>query len=559
MGVSSVVLRDGPNESPEIAVDNLQVLAAPTCGPISAIKLTEKQLVMRRKGTEKSVLDDIMGDPDDFRDLGESDAESDWGRWEDNVRNDGEDGVVLEEALQQENLDQQDVLDKDLEPLRSTDDPQPSLPVLDMRIEPSITENQGVEQSCSERQHHASDKESVCLQNGGTSNGSSKHKVRQKRYFIIKSLNHHNIAKSIENGIWATQAMNEPVLNEAFESAEKVLLIFSVNMSGHFQGYAQMVSPIGQRRASVWNETNSGANPWGGTFHVEWIRMYDLPFQKTVHLRNPLNSFKPVKISRDCQELTQDIGEALCALIDEGADRECKSKRKISPADASLGKKPRTERPSLSNSGFYRPVVGATPINGPATPFIYSATQFSTAAAHEPYNSQMPIVRSSANSPCATSGVNKQPRSSRSRSPRSVSSGKGAGRDRDRKREGGEMVTSGREKELSRHGGERRNAEAPPEEDFLNMTYEEYLQHHGNPKERNQYYQRGSSATSHQSTTAYGAGWTSNSSHGTTYSDDQYANYLANWYGNQQGAMIRNGGYYAARALANPYPSSRPP
>lgn len=37
------------------------------------------------------------------------------------------------------------------------------------------------------------------------------------RYFIIKSLNHHNIEKSIEKGIWATQAMNETVLNEAFE------------------------------------------------------------------------------------------------------------------------------------------------------------------------------------------------------------------------------------------------------------------------------------------------------------------------------------------------------
>ena len=41
----------------------------------------------RRKGhAEKSVLDDIMGDPDDFGDIGESDAESDGGRWEDTLR-----------------------------------------------------------------------------------------------------------------------------------------------------------------------------------------------------------------------------------------------------------------------------------------------------------------------------------------------------------------------------------------------------------------------------------------------------------------------------------------
>lgn len=122
--------------------------------------------------------------------------------------------------------------------------------------------------------------------------------------------------------------MNETVLNEAYEvsifhytltafsisqlsidlwfifvlqTSEKVVLVFSVNMSSHFQGYAHMTSPIGQRRANIWSEANEGANPWGGTFHVEWLRLYDLPFQKTVHLKNPLNAFKPVKISRDCQ------------------------------------------------------------------------------------------------------------------------------------------------------------------------------------------------------------------------------------------------------------------
>jgi hypothetical protein len=88
-----------------------------------------------------------------------------------------------------------------------------------------------------------------------------------------------------------------------------------------------MASPIGRRRANIWSEANEGANPWGGTFRVEWLCLYDLPFQKTVHLKNPLNSFKPVKISRDCQELTKEIGEALCALIDEGADQEGRPKR----------------------------------------------------------------------------------------------------------------------------------------------------------------------------------------------------------------------------------------
>lgn len=85
------------------------------------------------------------------------------------------------------------------------------------------------------------------------------------------------------------------------QTSERVVLVFSVNMSSHFQGYARMSSPIGRRRANIWSEANEGANPWGGTFRVEWLRLHDLPFQKTVHLKNPLNAFKPVKISRDCQ------------------------------------------------------------------------------------------------------------------------------------------------------------------------------------------------------------------------------------------------------------------
>lgn len=36
------------------------------------------------------------------------------------------------------------------------------------------------------------------------------------RYFIIKSLNHENIQLSVNRGIWATQVMNEPILDEAF-------------------------------------------------------------------------------------------------------------------------------------------------------------------------------------------------------------------------------------------------------------------------------------------------------------------------------------------------------
>lgn len=50
----------------------------------------------------------------------------------------------------------------------------------------------------------------------GHPTGTGVKKLYNTKYFIIKSLNHHNICLSIEKGIWATQIMNEPILEEAF-------------------------------------------------------------------------------------------------------------------------------------------------------------------------------------------------------------------------------------------------------------------------------------------------------------------------------------------------------
>ncbi|KMT12205.1 hypothetical protein BVRB_5g101530 [Beta vulgaris subsp. vulgaris] len=147
------------------------------------------------------------------------------------------------------------------------------------------------------------------------------------RYFIIKSLNHENIQLSVDKGIWATQVINEPILEEAFHNSRKVIMIFSVNSSGFFQGYAQMMSSVGRRRENVWTQGIGANNPWGRSFRVKWLRLSNLPFHKTLHLKNPLNEYKPVKISRDCQELSQEIGEALCQLIDRESEEDPYLKR----------------------------------------------------------------------------------------------------------------------------------------------------------------------------------------------------------------------------------------
>ena len=46
------------------------------------------------------------------------------------------------------------------------------------------------------------------------------------------------------------QRHNEEKLNAAFRAGSTVLLVFSVNMSGHFQGYAKMQSMVSRQRVS---------------------------------------------------------------------------------------------------------------------------------------------------------------------------------------------------------------------------------------------------------------------------------------------------------------------
>ncbi|KAK4742766.1 hypothetical protein SAY87_000767 [Trapa incisa] len=135
------------------------------------------------------------------------------------------------------------------------------------------------------------------------------------RYFIVKSCNRENLEVSVQQGVWATQRSNEAKLNEAFDSTENVILIFSVNRTRHFQGCAKMMSRIGGTvSGGNWKYAHGTAH-YGRNFSVKWLKLCELSFQKTRHLRNPYNENLPVKISRDCQELEPSIGEQLASLL----------------------------------------------------------------------------------------------------------------------------------------------------------------------------------------------------------------------------------------------------
>lgn len=186
----------------------------------------------------------------------------------------------------------------------------------------------------------------------------------KNKMFILKSLTLQDLLVSTRDGSWTAQPHNEEKLNEAFHSAENVYLIFSVNKSGEYFGYARMESPIvhitsptsspksscptlqqkdlnGQSHESprtiptpatstapegrITDDSARGTIFWeaerpGGQipnassqqtsdsaeakqFKIRWISTAKVPFRTTRGLRNPLNSNREVKIARDGTEV----------------------------------------------------------------------------------------------------------------------------------------------------------------------------------------------------------------------------------------------------------------
>lgn len=132
------------------------------------------------------------------------------------------------------------------------------------------------------------------------------------RFFIIKSYCKENIEISQLHNEWATTVSNQKKLNEAFKE-KNIILIFSANKSGIFQGYALMKNFIGDKTSDIWNMHHSVKI--GGNFKVQWLCSCEYPFSKLKHLNNPFNNHEPLIKSRDTQEITKELGIQVCHLL----------------------------------------------------------------------------------------------------------------------------------------------------------------------------------------------------------------------------------------------------
>jgi len=134
------------------------------------------------------------------------------------------------------------------------------------------------------------------------------------RFFIIKSSNMENIDISQQMNEWSTTQTNERKLVDAYSQGD-VILIFSANKSGVFQGYAIMTSFISDTKSPHWN--NESQVKLGGVFKIQWLSSCVLPLSKVKNINNPMNYGESVANSRDTTEVTKDIGILLCNLCYE--------------------------------------------------------------------------------------------------------------------------------------------------------------------------------------------------------------------------------------------------
>jgi hypothetical protein len=117
------------------------------------------------------------------------------------------------------------------------------------------------------------------------------------RFFIVKSFNFESITTSTEHGVWSTSAGPTKKLTNAFKNSDHVVLIFSVNESRAFQGFALMDSePDPEFKQDCFVSDQNSMIQFADNFKVRWVVTCEFPFIDLEHLPpNPMNENLPIK------------------------------------------------------------------------------------------------------------------------------------------------------------------------------------------------------------------------------------------------------------------------
>lgn len=138
---------------------------------------------------------------------------------------------------------------------------------------------------------------------------------------MIKSWNHENVAAAQRDNIWATQEKNEALLTEAFQNSRHVILLFSVNKSMAFQGYALMTSAPD---TNIPKPGSASKLHWktSPAFQLRWLGTTPVHFRMVGHLKNCYNldergESRAVLVGKDGQEVSAEAGMGVVWILDE--------------------------------------------------------------------------------------------------------------------------------------------------------------------------------------------------------------------------------------------------
>lgn len=144
------------------------------------------------------------------------------------------------------------------------------------------------------------------------------------KFFLVKSFSDKNVNISQVYNIWATTPKNENKFVEAFMNNPYVVLIFSVNGSSKFCGYALMESRPGESKNKNVYFYYDQKIFRGKNFDIQWIRIVDVPFSDVHSITNRFNENKSVKVGRDGQEIERSAGVKLCELFETYLEKQKK-------------------------------------------------------------------------------------------------------------------------------------------------------------------------------------------------------------------------------------------
>ena len=121
----------------------------------------------------------------------------------------------------------------------------------------------------------------------------------------MKSIDIESVRISLAENVWSTTFGPTRKLTDAFKISsdrKPIYLIFSVNESGGYQGFARMTGPPDPKYKPHLFKRSQDTIPYEANFEVEWqtkLMLYSFRHLNQFPL-NPLNEMKTIMQSKNC-------------------------------------------------------------------------------------------------------------------------------------------------------------------------------------------------------------------------------------------------------------------